>query len=292
MNREQFRQWCQQSVMPTLKSISYLRKPLLMGVLNITPDSFSDGGHFTELGQAVLRAQELIAQGADIIDIGGESTKPGATVVSCAEELQRVIPVIEHIRDLSDICISIDTSKAEVMEAAVTAGASMINDVRALMAPGAMDVAVRSNVPVVLMHMQGLPGSMQEAPHYTTDVIDEINSFFSQRIAACLQAGLSREQLILDPGFGFGKLVSHNLSIVKNLSEFQRHQLPLLLGVSRKSTIGEVLQRAVSARLSGSIATTVFAALQGASIIRTHDVDETNQALMIVDAIVKNEATI
>ncbi len=240
-----------------------------MGVLNITPNSFSDGGSFLEAGHAYQRAQEMIAQGADIIDIGGESTKPGAEPVSCADELARVIPVIERLRATSDVCISIDTYKAGVMEAAVTAGATMINDIKALTGVEALSVAARLRVPVCLMHMQGVPQSMQDNPHYTSDIVDEINGFFLQRIDACLHAGISREHLILDPGFGFGKSLSHNLCVVKRLGELQQHRLPLLLGVSRKSTIGAVLQKAVLARLSGGLALAIFAALQGVSIIRT-----------------------
>lgn len=257
-----------------------------MGVLNATPDSFSDGGYYTDIHRAHDRAMAMILSGADIIDVGGESTKPGAISVSCAEELARVIPLVERIRAESDICISIDTSKAEVMQAAITAGASWVNDITALADDGAMAVVSRLNIPVCLMHMQGSPPSMQDNPHYPVDVIDELNSFFHQRIEACLKAGLHREHLILDPGFGFGKSVQHNLRLVKCLSTFQQHGLPLLLGISRKSTIGAVLQKTVFERLSGSIAVTVFAALQGVSIIRTHDVDETNQALQMLHAIV------
>ena len=257
-----------------------------MGILNVTPDSFSDGGHFLDSRAAYLHAIHMIEQGVDIIDIGGESTKPGAEAISCAEELARIIPVIERIRAVSDICISVDTSKAEVMQAAIAAGASFINDVAALSGDDSLATAARLNVPVCLMHMQGVPKSMQDNPSYTDNVVDEINLFFQQRIDACLKAGFCREQLILDPGFGFGKSVQHNLSIVKRFSEFQQHGLPLLLGVSRKSTIGAVLQKGVSERLTGSIATEIVAALHGASIIRTHDVGETNQALQMVDAIV------
>lgn len=286
MNSQQFYQWCHQTFLPASSTLAYLRKPLIMGVLNATPDSFSDGGYYTDIHRAHDRAMAMILSGADIIDVGGESTKPGAISVSCAEELARVIPLVERIRAESDICISIDTSKAEVMQAAITAGASWVNDITALADDGAMAVVSRLNIPVCLMHMQGSPPSMQDNPHYPVDVIDELNSFFHQRIEACLKAGLHREHLILDPGFGFGKSVQHNLRLVKCLSTFQQHGLPLLLGISRKSTIGAVLQKTVFERLSGSIAVTVFAALQGVSIIRTHDVDETNQALQMLHAIV------
>ena len=286
MNSEQFSQWCRLSQEPIAQSFSDLRKPLVMGVLNITPNSFSDGGLFLDVSHAYLRAQEMMAQGADILDIGGESSQPGAEPITIAEELARVIPVIERIRATSDICISIDTHKVEVMEAAVAAGATLINDIRALTDVGALTIVARLKVPVCLMHMQGVPKSMQDSPFYTGDVVEEINRFFSQRIEACIQAGIACEHLILDPGFGFGKSVADNLRIVKKLGEFHQHHLPLLLGVSRKSTIGAVLQKTVLARLTGGIAIAVYAALQGVSIIRTHDVDETNQALQMIHAIV------
>lgn len=276
MNRLQFTTWC---------SVP-LRKPLIMGVLNITPDSFSDAGHFLDHDVALRRVEAMIEQGADIIDVGGESSRPGATTVSSAEELSRVIPVIERIRSMHDICISIDTCKADVMEAAVTAGASFINDINALRGFGALSVAARMDVPVCLMHMQGAPDDMQNNPHYPVDIIDEINQFFHQRIEACEQAGIARDRLILDPGFGFGKTVQHNLQMLKRIVAFQQHALPVLLGVSRKSTLGAVLKKNVLERLPGALATTVFAALNGVSIIRTHDVAETKQALQMLDAIV------
>lgn len=263
----------------------YRRKPLIMGVLNVTPDSFSDGGCFLEPEQAYRRAQVMMNQGVDVIDVGGESSRPGAALISTTEELARVIPVIKRIREKHDICISIDTCKADVMFAAVEAGVSFINDISALSDKNALSVVADCNVPVCLMHMKGTPDSMQNQPYYATDIVDEINHFFEQRIDACAQAGIARERLILDPGFGFGKSVQHNLLLVKRLLEFQQHQLPILLGVSRKSTIGTVLQKSVSERLPGGLALAVFAALQGVSIIRTHDVDETNQALTIIDSI-------
>lgn len=262
-----------------------------MGILNITPDSFSDGGCFLGVDEACLRAEQLLIQGADLIDIGGESTRPGAAPVSSSEELARVIPVIEHIRTISDVCLSIDTSKASVMRAAVAAGASMINDVRALSNKDALSVAAELNVPVCLMHMQGVPLSMQDNPMYVDDVVDEINVFFERRIEACLQAGIPHDYLILDPGFGFGKSIHDNLRIVKRISEFLKHGLPLLLGVSRKSTIGAVLNKTPSERLVGGIALTVLAAYRGVSMIRTHDVDETRQALRMVEAVMNSEGT-
>lgn len=292
MNSKQFYHWCAQSFTPSVETSFYLRKPLIMGILNVTPDSFSDGGCFLEVNAAYDHAQYMIKQGVDIIDIGGESTKPGVDEVSCDEELSRVIPIIERLRAESDICISIDTYKAEVMQASVAAGASLINDVKALTAEGALCAAVNLKVPVCLMHMQGISKSMQDNPYYADDVVNEINVFFQQRIKACLEAGFPREHLILDPGFGFGKTVHHNLSIIKRLNEFQKHELPLLLGVSRKSTLGAILQKNVLERLSGGLAMEIYAALQGVSIIRTHDVAETNQALQTIDAIVNMNACV
>jgi dihydropteroate synthase len=256
-----------------------------MGILNITPDSFSDAGCFLDVEKACQRVLEMTEQGADLVDIGGESSRPGATPISIAEEKARVIPVIERIRAVSDVCISVDTSKPEVMEAAINAGASMINDIRALQTEGALDIMASVDVPVCLMHMQGLPGTMQNNPRYSSGVVNEVNHFFLQRIRACELAGIARDRLILDPGFGFGKSVEHNLLVVKRLNEFGQHALPVLLGVSRKSTLGAVLQKEIMERLNGSLATAVYAALQGVSIIRTHDVDETCQVFKMIDAI-------
>ena len=263
-----------------------LSKPLVMGILNVTPDSFSDAGNYLDPEAACRRAQAMIDQGVDIIDIGGESSRPGATPVSCENELDRVIPVIERIRSVSDVCLSIDTCKAAVMEAAVIAGASLINDINALQGEGALSAVARMTVPVCLMHMQGSPGTMQNNPRYSQDIIVEINQFFHERIEACEQAGIQRERLILDPGFGFGKSVQHNLLILKRLNEFQEHARPILLGVSRKSTLGAVLNKRALERMPGGLATAVYAVLHGVSIIRTHDVDETTQALQMIDAIV------
>lgn len=256
----------------------------IMGILNCTPDSFSDGGKYVDYGEAVKHARGMIAAGADIIDIGGESTKPGALTVSIDEELSRVIPVIEQIRQESAVRISIDTSKAEVMRAAVNAGATMINDVRALQNEGALEAASELQVPICMMHMQGLPETMQDSPRYIA-VIDEINQFFTQQIARCVAAGIARSQLILDPGFGFGKTVAHNLTILKYLDEFKQHQLPLLLGVSRKSTLGIVLDKPVDQRLYGGLAVAAHAFMHGVAMLRTHDVDQTKQVFRILQAI-------
>ena len=257
-----------------------------MGVLNVTPDSFSDGGCFFNQQDALQRVQEMIEQGADIIDVGGESSRPGAVEISCAEELARVIPVIECIRSMSNVCISIDTQKAIVMKEAVAAGASLINDIYALRGENALGVVAELDVPVCLMHMQGKPDRMQVNPQYDGCIVDAINSFFEWRIDACINAGISRERLILDPGFGFGKTVHHNLLLLKHLAGFKQHGLPILLGVSRKSTLGAITKNTVDARMPEGIASAVFAALQGVRIIRTHDVGETHQALQMLNAIV------
>ena len=285
MNSEQFSHWQQTHVLASQSSL-LLQQPLIMGILNTTPDSFSDGGQFLDADSAYGHAMRMIENGADLIDIGGESSKPGALAVTGSQELARVIPVIERIHAQSDICISIDTTKVEVMSAAVAAGASIINDISALQGEGALAVAADLNVAVCLMHMQGVPQTMQDSPCYTQDVVDAVNQFFQQRLAACMDAGIARERIILDPGFGFGKSVQHNLQIIKRLREFQQHKQPLLLGVSRKSTLGAIGHTPVNERLHGGIAATVFAALQGVAIIRTHDVNETRQALQMVHAIV------
>lgn len=262
------------------------QQSLVMGVLNVTPDSFSDAGHYLDLEQAWKRARLMIEQGADIIDIGGESSRPGATAVSCDEELARVIPIIERIRSISDICISIDTCKADVMVAAVSAGASIINDIKGLQGEGAIAAVAQMNVPVCLMHMHGSPETMQNNPHYSQDMLLEINQFFHQRIEACEHAGIQRNRLILDPGFGFGKSVEQNLRLLKRLAEFKQHKLPVLLGVSRKNTLGVVLNQSIMNRMNGGLATAVFAIMHGVNIVRTHDVIETTQALHMIDAIV------
>ena len=260
-----------------------------MGVLNITSDSFFDGGSFLSMHRACEHAFNLIVQGADIIDIGGESTKPGAIEVPLDLELSRVIPVIQQIRANSDICISIDTYKPEVMKAAVHAGANIINDIYALRKDGALEMARTLNVPVCLMHMQGKPQNMQENPTYPDGVMSDLIHFFSERLDACMHAGINRKQLILDPGFGFGKRVKDNLILINKLNELCQFKLPILLGVSRKSTIGAVLGKKAAQRLIGSIALAVYAAQKGVSIIRTHDVDETNQALQMIEAVNQSE---
>ncbi|WP_173238574.1 dihydropteroate synthase [Legionella antarctica] len=256
-----------------------------MGVLNITSDSFFDGGKFLSIDRACEHAFHLIAQGADIIDIGGESTKPGASQIPLDIELGRIIPVIEQIRFHSDICISIDTYKPETMKAAVQAGANIINDIYALRKEGSLAMAAKLAVPVCLMHMLGRPQDMQQNPQYPNGVMAELTQFFVERINACIKVGIEKKHLILDPGFGFGKLVNDNLHLICHLDDLNHFNLPVLLGVSRKSTIGAVLNKKVSERLIGSIGVSVYAALKGVGILRTHDVTETNQALQMIDAI-------
>ena len=252
----------------------------MMGILNTTPDSFSDGGQFLLLDQALTHARQMIADGAEILDIGGESTRPGAAAVSIDEEINRVLPVIEALRLESDIPLSIDTSKASVMSEAARAGVDLINDVRALREPGALEAARETALPVCLMHMQGEPRTMQENPQYQ-DLLGDIADFFSERISACEAAGLDRHRLILDIGFGFGKTPVHNLKLINRLASFQSFDLPLLVGLSRKSTIGQL----VSNRMIGSVAGALVAADHGANILRVHDVRETVEAVRVWYAI-------
>ena len=256
-----------------------------MGILNLTPDSFSDGGLFINKGSALKHVKQMINDGAQIIDIGGESTRPGAEEVSADEECSRVILVIEAIREISDIPISIDTSKTEVMQQAVSSGASMINDVNALRADGAVELAAKLNLPVCIMHMQGLPRTMQHTPTYE-DVVQEVKAFLEERIDVCIKAGIKRSNIIIDPGFGFGKTLEHNLSLFKHLEEFKELGCPLLVGVSRKSMIGAVLNNTDSnERLNGSLALATLAAWKNANILRVHDVKETADALKLCQAV-------
>ena len=261
-------------------------QPEVMGILNVTPDSFSDGGKFASFDKALAQVAQMISDGADIIDIGGESTRPGAVDVSEADELTRVIPLLKAIKANFTIKVSIDTSKAEVMAQAIAHGADIINDVRALQNEGCLAVLAQSNVPVCLMHMQGLPRSMQENPHYD-EVIGDIKQFFIERIKVCEQAGIKRERLILDPGFGFGKTLEQNYQLLAQLHQFSDLGLPLLSGTSRKSMIGNLLARKVDERLAGSLTTAIIAAQKNVSIIRVHDVKETVDALKVLAMTVK-----
>lgn len=261
-----------------------LSKSRLMAILNVTPDSFSDGGQLAAPAQVLARAGALIAAGAEILDIGGESTRPGAADVSLDEELSRVIPAIALLRrHFPDIVLSVDSSKAEVMRQAVAAGVDMINDVRALQEPGALDVAIASQVPVCLMHMQGAPRSMQHQPVYQ-DVVSDVLQFLTTRAAQCEHAGVQRSQILLDPGFGFGKTLQHNYQLLAALPQLLAKGYPVLAGMSRKSMIGQLLKRDVADRLAGSIACATIAAMQGAQVIRVHDVKETADALAVVAA--------
>ncbi len=259
-------------------------KPVIMGVLNITPDSFSDGGKYLDVQNAIVSAKRMISAGVDIIDIGGESTRPGAKIVSEIDEINRVIPVIDSLSSEIDTPISIDTSKPKVMKLAVEAGASLINDVNALQAPDALEVAAALNVDVCLMHRQGNSKTMQNNPSYV-DVVDDIKQFFQQRIDACMQAGIAREKIILDPGFGFGKTVEHNYEILRRFDEFKSFNLRLLAGLSRKSMIGSVLNdRDVKGRVIGSVTGAIISVQNGANIVRVHDVLETKDGLSVWQA--------
>lgn len=261
-----------------------LTHPVVMGILNVTPDSFADGGRFSDLGRALEHALRMVEEGAAIIDVGGESTRPGSAEVSAEEELTRVVPVIEHLAPRIPVPISVDTSKPVVMRAAVEAGAGMINDVYALRREDAVETAARLGVPVCLMHMQGEPKSMQQQPVYQ-DVVNEVYGFLQERIAACMAAGIKRERIVIDPGFGFGKSLAHNLSLLKHLDQFSPLEVPLLAGMSRKSMVGAVLDVPLDGRLIGSVTAAVIAAQRGASILRVHDVSETVQALRMVRAV-------
>jgi dihydropteroate synthase len=257
--------------------------PLVMGILNVTPDSFSDGGLHASVDQALSRALEMAEQGAHIIDIGGESTRPGAVGVSVSEELDRVIPVIEKINNHSVIPISVDTSSPEVMREAASLRVDMINDVRALSSDGSMELVAENNLHVCLMHMQGEPGTMQADPQYN-EVVDDINLFFEKAVQRCCRAGISPGRMILDPGFGFGKTHQHNLALVNRLAEFNIHGLPLMVGLSRKSTLSRIADDVIA----GSVGGNIMAFLAGAKILRVHDVKQTLSALRVVTAIVRS----
>lgn len=256
-----------------------LSQPRIMGILNITPDSFSDGSHFNQLDKALFRAEQMVAEGADIIDVGGESTRPGAAYVSEQEELDRVVPIIEQLSRKLDVMISVDTYKPAVMAEACRAGAHLINDIKALQEEGALNVAAASDALICLMHMQGDPKTMQQQPAYT-NVITEVSSFLNNRVNACLQAGISAEKLILDPGFGFGKTLEQNYELLGRMKELDS-QYPVLVGMSRKSMIGNFLNCSVDERLSGSIGAALYALTQGARIIRVHDVRATCDAVRV-----------
>jgi len=260
----------------------------VMGILNVTPDSFSDGGAYNNLNDALERAEKMIEAGVSIIDIGGESTRPGAPDVTLEEELQRTIPVIKAIREKHDVWISIDTSKAEVMRQAIIAGADIINDIRALCEPDALKVAAQFDVPICLMHMQGQPSTMQSDPHYS-DVITDVRLFLEKRIKACEVAGIRKERIILDPGFGFGKSLQHNYELLDKLTDFHQLGFPVLVGMSRKSMIFKLLNKEPSETMVASVACATIAAIKGAQILRVHDFEETLDALKIVQCLNENK---
>ena len=264
-----------------------LTSPRVMGIVNVTPDSFSDGGKYAATNLAVEHALKLVAEGAAILDIGGESTRPNATPVGLQQELDRVIPVIEALVSQVNIPISIDTYKPQVMQAAISAGASMVNDVRALQEHGALEVVAKSNVGVCLMHMQGTPQTMQDNPHYN-DVVNNVIAFLQERLQASIHEGVPASRILLDPGFGFGKTRAHNIALIQQLESFAALGQPLLVGLSRKSVLGQMTGNDVDARLYASIAASVIAAMKGAKILRVHDVKATVEALKVVAALQKN----
>jgi len=261
-----------------------------MGVLNVTPDSFSDGGRFVDIDSARRQAERMTEEGAAIIDIGGESTRPGAHGVSEEQELERVIPVIRALRDTTPLPLSIDTSKPAVMRGAVAAGAAMINDIRALRDRGAIEAAAELAVPVCLMHMQGRPRTMQESPQYD-DVTLDVRAFLGDRVSRCVAAGIAPENIVIDPGFGFGKTHANNVELLANLRQLQILELPVLVGLSRKSMLGELTGRDVNDRLPGSLSAAVIAVMKGAKIVRVHDVRETVDALKVAAAVLKTDWT-
>ena len=255
-----------------------------MGIVNVTPDSFSDGGQFPQVDLAVAHALKLAEEGADILDIGGESTRPNATPVSLQEELDRVIPVIEALVTQVNTPLSIDTYKPQVMQEAIAAGVSIVNDVRALQEEGALQVVAKSNAGVCLMHMQGTPQTMQINPQYA-DVVSEVKTFLAARLQECIDASIARDRILLDPGFGFGKTRVHNIKLIQELTQFAELKQPILIGLSRKSVLGQMTGSDVNARLYASIAASVVATMKGANIVRVHDVKATVEALKVVEAI-------
>ncbi|MCF7481348.1 dihydropteroate synthase [Vibrio sp. J1-1] len=260
-----------------------LSRPHVMAILNVTPDSFSDGGKYNSLDLALARVDKMIKAGVSIIDVGGESTRPGAPEVTLENELERVIPVVRAIRaHYPEIWISVDTSKAEVIRQSVEAGADLINDVRSLSEPGALEVAAQANVPVCIMHMKGQPKTMQQNPQYD-DLLQEVEQFLVERLAVCEAAGIARENIILDPGFGFGKTLEHNYHMLAHLEKFHKFGLPILAGMSRKSMIFKLLDKPAAECTNASVVCATIAAMKGAQIIRVHDFDETLEAMKVVE---------
>ena len=257
------------------------KRPLVMGILNITPDSFSDGGKYLDVNEALKHAEKMIEEGVDIIDIGGESSRPGSDPVSADEELKRIAPIIEGIKKISDIAISIDTYKPEVMKQVIDMDVAMINDIHALQKPSAIDMIKKSNVGICLMHMQGNPKTMQLNPTYK-NVVSEVKSFLEERANLLMNEGIDKSRIILDPGFGFGKTFEHNIELLQNIESFQSLNLPILVGLSRKSFIRKILNGDHDDHLSGSISAAILSVLKGAKILRVHDVKETQSAFKII----------
>lgn len=264
-----------------------LDRPLIMGVINVTPDSFSDGGRFFSAAAAVAHARQLIAEGADLLDVGGESTRPGAAPVTLDEERRRVLPVLEELAD-AGVPLSVDTQKPELMREAVAAGAAMVNDVNGFQAPGALAAVAGSNCAICIMHKQGNPQTMQQAPQYA-DVVVEVRDYLQQRVAAAVQSGIARDRIVIDPGFGFGKTLEHNLELLRQLDAIAALHVPVLAGLSRKSMIGKLTGRESGDRLAGSIAAALFAVQRGAAIVRVHDVAATRDALTVWNAVNKTD---
>lgn len=263
-----------------------LDRPVVMGILNVTPDSFSDGGRYVTRDAALRQAERMVSEGAQMIDIGAESTRPGAAPVSVQEELDRLLPVVEAVARELDVVVSVDTSTPEIMIGAAALGAGFINDVRALQRPGALAAAAATGLPVCLMHMQGDPATMQQRPQYD-DILAEVNAFFDERIVACVAAGIERARVVVDPGFGFGKSLAHNVGLLEHLACF-RHHGPLLVGMSRKSMLGALLGGApVDQRLYAGVAAAVIAVMNGAAIVRVHDVKATTDALAVASAVLQ-----
>lgn len=273
-----------QTRLPCGSRVLDLSRPHVMGILNVTPDSFSDGGRFVDVDAALRHAEAMLAAGATLVDIGGESTRPGARSIAPVEELERVAPVVEAIARELDVIISVDTSTPSVMREAARLGAGLINDVRSLSRDGALDAASASGLPVCLMHMVGEPGDMQKDPSYE-NVTREVSNFLRERLEACAAAGIPNDRVLLDPGFGFAKTLAHNLSLFKHMEQLHQLGRPLLIGVSRKSMIGQTLQREVAHRLSGSLGLAALAVAKGASIIRVHDVAETVDVVRMIAAV-------
>ena len=265
-----------------------LSETQIMGILNVTPDSFSDGGRYNVLSAAIQHASDMVRDGATIVDIGGESSRPGAMPISVEEELQRVIPVVEALSQRIDVWISVDTSKPEVMRAAAAAGAHIINDIRSLNMAGAVEAVSETGLLACLTHMQGEPATMQQAPCYE-DVVAEVSIFFHRMIERCTRAGISREKIIIDPGFGMGKTLTHNYQMLAELNYLHHYRLPVMAGMSRKSMVSKLTGKDAGHCLSGSIAAAVIASLKGAQIVRVHDVKETREALEVVNATLMNK---